>query len=314
MILLRNKFFYSFLVILFVLSQNAYVPPASAATVEEIDLRSSNYPNNYVEGGRYYDQLVKVSPTITSYRLHFARIGLANGDRVSVSSAYNSTTQEAGTIYYSSNGGYTTDVWTPWITGQAYVNLITNKDGLTSTGYVIDKIEFNGTSSGLVNSAAFVPNSFTSVSNISVYQAASVSTYGYSSFVSNALNQLDNITNANIGFTNTSSTTAQVRISVNTNPDLDYFAVVQPYDSSGKAITKQESKTWSYATMILNHGVMNKWGFTSSNKQGTVTHEVGHLVSLDHQEYLDVSSIMKPGKKNITTFTPLDIANIQYRW
>ncbi|QOS81789.1 hypothetical protein JNUCC31_13640 [Paenibacillus sp. JNUCC31] len=58
MILLRSKLFYSFLVILFVLSQNAYVPPANAATVEEIDLRSSNYPNNYVEGGGYYDQLI----------------------------------------------------------------------------------------------------------------------------------------------------------------------------------------------------------------------------------------------------------------
>ncbi|WP_145323425.1 hypothetical protein [Paenibacillus xylanexedens] len=312
--LFRSKFFYSFLVILFVCSQSTYIAPASAATVTEIDLRSEGYPGNYRENSKSSDKFVNLSSTVTSYRLHFNRIALANGDRVSVSSAYSTATQEAGTIYYSASGGYTTDVWTPWITGPAYVNLIVNNDGQTSTGYLIDKIEFNGTSSPLVNSAAFFPNAFTSASNISVYQSPTVSTYGYSSYVTTALNQLDNITNANIGFTNSTSTTAQVRISANNNADLDYFAIVQPYDSSGKAITELESKTWSYATMVLNHGVMTKWGFNSTNKQGTVTHEVGHLVSLMHQKNYDVNSIMKAGKKNITTFTPVDIANIQYRW
>ncbi|NUU75747.1 hypothetical protein [Paenibacillus xylanilyticus] len=314
MVVSRRKYLFSLLVVLLMFSQSIYLPAANAATVQEVDFRSDNYPNNYIEGSKAYDRVVKVSPTVTSYRLHFARIGLANGDRVSVSSSYNSTTQEAGTIYYYSNGGYTTDVWTPWITGPAYVNLITNKDGLTSTGYVIDQIEYNGTSSPNINSAAFFPNSFSSVSNISVYQAPTVSTYGYSSYVTNALNQLDNISNANIGYTNSTSTTAQVRISANNNSALDYFALVQPYDSSGKAINETDSKTWSYATMVLNHGVMTKWGFTASNKQGTVTHEVGHLVSLSHQMNLDANSIMKTGKKNNTTFTSLDISNIQYRW
>lgn len=314
MSLIRSKFFYSFLVILFVCSQIIYISPANAATTQEIDLRSEGYPNNYKENSKSSDKPVYLSSTVTSYRLHFNRIALANGDRVSVSSSYDKVTQEGGTIYYSAGGGYTTDVWTPWITGPAYVNLITNNDGLTSTGYLIDKIEFNGTSSPLVNSAAFFPNAFTSASSISVYQAASVSTYGYSSLVTTALNQLDNITNANIGFTNSTSTTAQVRISANNNTDLDYFAMVQPYDSSGKAITELESKTWSYATMVLNHGVMTKWGFSSANKQGTVTHEVGHLVSLMHQRNYDVNSIMQIGKKNNTSFSPVDIANIQYRW
>ncbi|MDT0125081.1 hypothetical protein Q9R46_20625 [Paenibacillus sp. RRE4] len=310
----RSKLFYSCLVVLFILSPIISVSPVSAATVQEIDLRSEGYPGNYKENTRSSDKFVTLSPTVTSYRLHFNRIALANGDRVSVSSSYSKTTQEAGTIYYSAGGGYTSDVWTPWITGPAYVNLIVNNDGQTSTGYLIDKIEFNGSSSPLINSSAFFPNSFTSVSNISVYQSPSVSTYGYSTYVSTALNQLKNISNANIGFTNSSSTAAQVRISANNSRDIDYFAIVQPYDSSGKPINELASNTWSYATMVLNHGVMTAWGFNTNNKQGTVTHEVGHLVSLKHQENYDVNSIMQKGKKNNTSFTPIDIANIQYRW
>ncbi|WP_223067354.1 M43 family zinc metalloprotease [Paenibacillus caui] len=290
-------------------SQHVY-----ASTVQEVDLRSSNYPDTYLDGYKgIYDRAVTTSSTITSYRLHFLRIATATNDRVSVSSSYNTTTQEAGTIYLSQSG-YVTDVWTPWITGSAYVNLITTNDGNVSTGFVIDKIEYNGTSSPLVNSAAFYPNSFSSVSNLSVYQSSSVSTYGYTSFVNNGLNILDIITNANIGFTPSTSSTAQVQISANNSTGLDYFALTQPYSSSGSPISSVDTTTWSYATVVFNNAVMNSWGFSTDNKQKTVTHELGHVLSLKHQDNIDVNSIMKVGKLTITSPSSTDISNLQYRW
>lgn len=291
-----------------------FISPAFAATSQEADIRSYNYPNNYLDGyGGIYDKAIKVSPTVTSYRLHFARIATAANDRVSVSSSYNSSTQEAGTIYLSQSG-YVTDVWTPWITGPSYINLITTNDGNVSTGYVVDKIEYNGTSSPFLNSAALIPNSFPSASNLTVYQASSVSTYGYTSYVNSGLSALDAISNANIGFTSSSSSTAQVRISANNNTTLDYFALTQPYSSSGTPIDASQTTSWSYVTLSLNHAVMNSWGFTAANKQKTVTHELGHVLSLNHQTYEDVNSIMKPGKLNISTPSSVDISNLQYKW
>ncbi|MNI29857.1 hypothetical protein D3C73_836820 [compost metagenome] len=285
-----------------------------AATAQEVDIRSDNYPNNYTDGlGGVYSKFITTSSTVTSYRLHFARIATATNDRVSVSSSYNSSTIEAGTIYLNQSG-YVTDVWTPWITGPAYIHLITTNDGNVSTGFVVDKIEYNGSSSPLTNTSAFYPNSFSSVSNLTVYQSSSVSTYGYTNYITNALNSFDSITNADIGFTASSSSSAKVRVSVNNTSGLDYFALTQPYSSSGNPISAAETTSWSYATIVLNNAVMNSWGFTTTNKQKVVTHELGHILSLKHQDNVDVNSVMKTGKLNITTPSSTDISNIQYKW
>ena len=273
-----------------------------------------NYPNNYIDGVKFYDLSINTSSTVTSYRLHFARIATATNDRVSVSSSYSSLTQEAGTIYLSMGSGYYTNVWTPWITGGSHVNLITTNDGSVSTGFYIDQIEYNGTSSPLINSAAFYPNSFASVSNLTVYQSASVNTYGFTNYVTNGLTAYDSIINANIGYTSSTSSTSQVRISANNTTGLDYFAITQPYDSSGNAINQTALTTWSYATVILNSAVMTSWGFSTENKQKTVTHELGHILSLKHQDSIDVNSIMKPGKLIITSPSSIDIANLQNKW
>ncbi|WP_151735943.1 M43 family zinc metalloprotease [Paenibacillus tengchongensis] len=300
-------------VLLVLFFTSVFESSAYASTVQEVDLRSANYPGNYIDGMNIYDQRVSVSSTIGSYRLHFARIATAANDRVSVTSSYSGTSQEAGTIYLTSSG-YSTDIWTPWITGPAYINLITTNDGNVSTGFVVDYIEYTGTSSPLINANAFYPNSFSSVSNLSVYQAPSVATYGYSTMVTNGLNSYDAITNANIGFTASTSTTAQVRISANNTSGLDFFAITQPYTSSGKAISSIETTTWGYATVVINNAVMNSWGLTTTNKQKVITHELGHILSLNHQTNLDVNSIMKTGKLTITSPSSVDISNIQYKW
>lgn len=286
---------------------------AVASTVQPIDVRSGNYPNNYVDGQSYgiYQSQIKLTSGITKYRLHFSKIGISTGDAVYISSG---PFHNTSTIYYTqSTGGFTTNVWSPWITGNTgYVTLVTNNDGNTGIGYSIDQIEFEGVAGQ--SSAPFTNGIFASAAALKVWQDTSMNTYGYSNFVTSALPEWDNITNADVSLTTTTiQSNADIRLYAGDYSYMGYFAITKAFNTSGTDITGNGS-TWYKSSSFFNYPVMNAWAFTSTNKQKTVTHEIGHNIGLNDQDTWDTNSIMRQGRLDIIHPSSIDILNIQNKW
>jgi len=310
-----SKFFYSFFTFGLFIS-TIFPTLAFADGVTEVDFHSNNYPNLYDDWGcgqSYYDIVPMVSPTITSYRFHFNKIDTKTGDKVAVRKIGATTALNEWT-------GYFTDKWSDWSSGsQLKIEMTCTSDNQVGAGYYIDKIEYVGTSKPYDSTTpldTFLKNSFPTsiISNIKYWEDPSVSTLGYATMSANARNDYDAISNANIGFTAVStSANADLRIYAG-NYGVDYFGLTKAYDTSGNEITQGASTQWYKSHVLINNSNMNSWGFNSTNKQKTVTHEYGHVLALDHQKYSDVNSVMKSGKLSYDHPQAIDIQNLQWKW
>ncbi|MGX9135091.1 hypothetical protein ACWV26_12085 [Rummeliibacillus sp. JY-2-4R] len=167
------------------------------------------------------------------------------------------------------------------------------------------------------NSAAFFKSGLAAsvVGDCRVFVSDSVTSYGYSTKVSNAKSGWGGISNANVNFRSAeSATNADIRVYAG-NYGLDYAGLTQLY-RGGTTVTDPDASTtnWDFVKISLNDYYMDSYSYSSANKNKTTIHEFGHALGLRHQTDTSVDSIMRQGKLTYNGPQAIDKSNIAYKY
>lgn len=164
----------------------------------------------------------------------------------------------------------------------------------------------------LSGSSAFFGGGLTAakIGNMTYWESSTVSANGYASYASDARNDWQGISNADVDYSNASSeSTATIR-SYAGNYGLDYAGRIVPYSGGREAST---NSTWDMVQIILNDYYMDSYGYSNANRHKTTIHEFGHSLGLVHQDSA-TDSVMKQGLYTYTNPTSLDVSNIQWKY
>ncbi len=182
-----------------------------------------------------------------------------------------------------------------------------------STLLLIPTISF----AAFTNSAAFFKSGLPAsvVGDCHVFVSDSVSSYGYSTNVSNAKSGWGGISNVNVHYSYAGSeTNADIRVYAG-NYGLDYAALTQP-DRGGTTVTNPDTSNtkWDFVKISLNHYYMDSYNYSSANRNKTTIHEFGHALGLRHQTDASIASIMRQGKLTYNGPQAIDKLNIAYKY
>jgi len=172
------------------------------------------------------------------------------------------------------------------------------------------------------NAAAFFKTypSTTTVSNMKYWTDSSVSTYGFTTYYSNARSKWAAAPNAQIGWTSTTSyDDAFVRFYGIDDMPLDYAGIAKPFTSNGNFLADPDlgsGAIWHKVHVILNKGYMDAKGYTSNMIQKTALHEVGHVLGLRHQpdDEGPLDTVMMQGKQTFTDIRSIDKSNVAWKY
>lgn len=151
------------------------------------------------------------------------------------------------------------------------------------------------------------------------YEDPSISQYGYSWHTSTARLEWDKATAADIDWYKVSNyDTASTRFFAGDYTWASYYGKMQAYKGNGDAVLDSElsiKHTVFYRTHVLiNNYEMDKNNLSGTLRAETVTHEVGHVLNMKHQDNA-ANSIMK---KNdwLYSYTPtsVDYRNVNYKY
>ena len=167
------------------------------------------------------------------------------------------------------------------------------------------------------NSAAFFKSGLSAsvVGDCYVFVSDSVSSYGYSTNVSNAKSGWGGISNADVDFWSAgSATNADIRVYAG-NYGLDYAGLAQPYRGDSTVSDPDASTTkWDFVKIYLNDYYMDSNSYSTANRNKTTIHEFGHALGLRHQTDTSVASIMRQGKLTYSGPQSIDKSNIAYKY
>jgi hypothetical protein len=176
----------------------------------------------------------------------------------------------------------------------------------------------------LTQSAAFWNYNGFSNTKIGVmpwYEDPSVSSFGYTTTLSNARGAWDGVVGASIGYSKQlTADAAYLRFFAVDDPNLNYYGIFKPYNSSGVLITDVDNtgNTLYKANLVMAHYQIQHSGLgralTTAEKLDVAIHEIGHSLALRHQSDTSVS-VME--ETDITTYgapTTLDKNNVTWKY
>lgn len=167
----------------------------------------------------------------------------------------------------------------------------------------------------LTNANAFFGSGFPTsiIMSMDYWEESTVSSLGYSSYFATSRVDYAGLSDSDIGFSGGSTeSAADLRVYAGDYYWETWEGKVRAWNSSGVEITLDPTTTgtWYKSHLLLNSGQMV--GYTAHEKQATVGHELGHVLSLRHQD-LDAVSIMK---QETTYAAPqsLDSSNLAWKY
>lgn len=165
----------------------------------------------------------------------------------------------------------------------------------------------------------------TTVAAMPWWEDYSVAGLGYSTIMSDARAKWDAASAASIGYSKRSSAdSAILRFYATNDPNLNYYGIFKPYDSTGKMIndtTIDDPNTTFYkgnlvmANYNIQHSPANGGGpLTRTQTLDVAIHEIGHSLSLRHQPDSAVSVMAATRVTNYGAPQTLDYVNVDYKY
>ncbi|MGG4443106.1 hypothetical protein [Brevibacillus fortis] len=152
------------------------------------------------------------------------------------------------------------------------------------------------------------------VKDIDTYITASVSDENLLGGVTEAIEDYEGISGANISYdtSNASSSNYDLRVTAG-QYGLDYAGETRVYylDDNDNYERHYGTESWDRVKIILNREYMDYYNYSSANRRKTTIHEFGHGLGLVHQAS---NSIMQQGKLSLTDPTTLDENNLSWKY